>query len=316
VKVVITGAAGFLGREVVAEVLRRGRVRGEAVERVVAVDVVEPPAGDPRVTPVAGDITAPGFLASVVDADTDVVVHLAAVVSGQAEAEHDVGMLVNVEGTRLVLEACRGSGRAPVVVFASSLAVYGGDLPAVVDDATPLHPQTSYGTQKAVGELLLADYTRKGFLDGRALRLPTICVRPGAPNRAASSFLSGIIREPVAGVEAVCPVPPETVAWLASPDCAVNALVTGIELDSAAVGAERSLNVPGVSVSVREMVATLAELAGPEVAARVRWECDPAIERIVATWPRAVDRSRALALGLTGDPDFAALVAAHLRRSA
>lgn len=317
-KVVVTGAAGFLGREVVGSLLRRGELRGRELGRVVAVDVAAPPevpghGDDPRVTPVAGDITEPGFLASVIDPDTDVVFHLAAVVSGQAEAEFETGMRVNLDGTRLLLDACRATGRAPVVVFASSLAVYGGALPATVDDTTPLHPASSYGTQKAIGELLVADATRRGFLDGRALRLPTVCVRPGRPNRAASSFLSGIIREPVAGVPAVCPVAPETAVWLTSPRSAVAGLVAGAELASEAIGADLSVNLPGVSVSVGEMVATLGRLAGPAAAELVRWERDPQIERIVGTWPAAVDVSRATGLGLPGDPDFAALVEAHLR---
>jgi D-erythronate 2-dehydrogenase len=313
-KVVVTGAAGFLGQEVVGSLLRRGSLRGQELGQVVAVDLVaSPDTDDPRVDPVAGDITEPGFLDPVL-ADADVVFHLAAVVSGQAEAEHDLGMRVNLDGTRLLLDACRAAGRAPIVVFASSLAVYGGQLPAVVDDSTPVRPESSYGTQKAIGELLVADYTRKGFLDGRALRLPTICVRPGRPNQAASSFLSGIIREPVAGTVAVCPVAPETVVWLASPQCAVDGLIAGAELESVAIGANRSVNVPGVSVSVGEMVETLGRLAGPAAAELVRWERDPRIERIVGTWPAAVDVRRAAALGLAGDRDFAALVEAHLRR--
>jgi D-erythronate 2-dehydrogenase len=319
-RVVVTGAAGFLGREVVAALLRRGELRGRELRRVVAVDVAAPPEvpghrDDPRVTAVAGDITEPGFLASVLDPGPDVVFHLAAVVSGQAEAEYDTGMRVNLDGTRLLLDACRATGRAPVVVFASSLAVYGGALPATVDDTTALHPATSYGTQKAVGELLLADATRRGFLDGRALRLPTVCVRPGRPNRAASSFLSGIVREPVAGVAAVCPVAPGTAVWLTSPRSAVAGLVAGAELDSGAIGADRSVNLPGVSVTVGEMVATLGRLAGPAAADLVRWERDPQIERIVGSWPAAVDTGRAAALGLPGDPDFAALVEAHLHRA-
>lgn len=313
-KVVVTGAAGFLGREVVASLLRRGALRGRELRQVVTVDVVTPPEpGDVRVTPVSGDITEPGFLSSVLGADTDVVFHLAAVVSGQAETEHDLGMRVNLDGTRLLLDACRAGRRPPVVVFASSLAVYGGVLPALVDDTTALHPRSSYGTQKAIGELLLADCTRKGFVDGRALRLPTICVRPGRPNRAASSFLSGIIREPVAGTVAVCPVAPDTVVWLSSPQSAVAGLLAGAELPAAALGADCSLNLPGVSVSVGEMVRTLGRLAGPAVAERVRWERDPQVEDIVGTWPAAVDTRRAAALGLAGDPDFSALVDAHLR---
>jgi nucleoside-diphosphate-sugar epimerase len=281
---------------------------------VVAVDRVAPAVGtdDPRVVPVVGDIAEPGLLASVVDGSTDVVFHLAAIVSGQAEADLDLGARVNVDATRLLLDACRRAGTAPVVVFSSSVAVYGGELPDVVDDATPLWPASSYGTQKTIGELLLADYTRKGYLDGRALRLPTISVRPGAPNRAASSFLSGIIREPLAGLPAVCPVAPETQAWLASPDSAVANLVAGAELDLG--NDRRGVNLPGVTVSVGEMVSTLAAVAGPAVADLVRWEPDPAIIALVDTWPARIDTSRALALGLNADAGFEALLEAYLRR--
>lgn len=315
-EVVVTGAGGFLGREVVAALLDRGELRGREVTRIRAVDQVAPTVGegDPRVVPVVGDIAEPGLLASVVDGRTDVVFHLAAVVSGQAEEDVDLGARVNVDGTRLLLDACRLAGDAPVVVFASSLAVYGGALPEVVDDATPLWPASTYGTQKAIGELLVADYTRKGFLDGRTLRLPTISVRPGAPNRAASSFLSGIIREPLAGVPAVCPVAPETRVWLASPDSAVANLVAGAELDLG--GDRRGINLPGVTVSVGEMVAALEAAAGPDVAALVRWEDDPAIRAIVRTWPARIDTGRALAAGLRGDAGFGALLEAYLRRTA
>ena len=312
--IVVTGAAGFLGGEVVAALLNRGALRGREISRVVAVDRVAPEVGadDPRVVPVVGDIAEPGLLASVVDGSIDVVFHLAAIVSGQAEADLDLGARVNVDATRLLLDACRHAGTAPVVVFSSSVAVYGGALPDVVDDATPLWPASSYGTQKTIGELLLADYTRKGYVDGRALRLPTISVRPGAPNRAASSFLSGIIREPLAGLPAVCPVAPETQAWLASPDSAVANLVAGAELD---LGSDRrGVNLPGVTVSVGEMVSTLAAVAGPAVADLVRWEPDPAIIALVETWPARIDTSRALGLGLSADAGFRALLEAYLRR--
>ena len=311
--IVVTGAAGFLGGEVVAALLDRGELRGREVSRVVAVDRVAPTAGadDPRVVPVVGDIAEPGMLASVVQA-ADVVFHLAAIVSGQAEVDMDLGARVNVDATRLLLDACRHTGTAPVVVFASSVAVYGGALPAVVDDATPLWPASTYGTQKAIGELLIADYTRKGFVDGRSLRLPTISVRPGAPNRAASSFLSGIIREPLAGLPAVCPVVPETEVWLASPDSAVANLVAGAELDRGTD--RRGINLPGVTVSVGEMVATLAAVAGPAVAELVRWEPDPAISALVETWPPRIDTSRARAAGLRADAGFEALLEAYLRR--
>jgi nucleoside-diphosphate-sugar epimerase len=192
------------------------------------------------------------------------------------------------------------------------VAVYGGELPAVVTDDTALRPQSSYGAAKAMGELLVHDYTRRGWVDGRVLRLPTVSVRPGKPNRAASSFASGIIREPLSGVEAVCPVPPETRLWLLSPRKAVEGLVVGHELPSPALGSVRSVNLPGLSVTVAEMIAALGRVAGPEVAARVRFERDPAIERIVASWPGAWDESRARRLGFAGDADFDAVVRAYV----
>lgn len=317
-KVVVTGAAGFLGRKVVGEILRRGALRGPdgrpaEVHEVLAVDAVDPPArADPRATAAVGDVADPGFLRSVVTPGTGVVLHLAAVVSGEAEADYDLGVRVNLDGTRLLLDACRAAGNGPVVVLASSLAVYGGDLPALVDDTTPLHPASSYGAQKAAAELLLADCTRRGFVDGRALRLPTVCVRPGRPNRAASSFLSGIVREPVRGEQATCPVPPGTTVWLTSPARAVDALVTGAEIGTAAVGPRRSVNLPGVSVTVREMVDTLGRVVGPAAAALVGWDRDAGIERIVGSWPARVDGTRAEALGLRADRDFEEILRSSL----
>lgn len=318
-KVVVTGGAGFLGRLLVESLLGDGlRVAAGALEpvrEVVVVDVVAPPGpADPRVGVEVGDIAEPGFLASVVDADTDVVFHLAAVVSGQAEVDFDLGMRVNLDGSRLLLDACRATGRRPLVVFSSSLAVYGGPLPAVVDDTTVLTPASSYGAQKAAAELLLADHTRKGFVDGRAFRLPTVTVRPGRPNRAASSFLSGIIREPVAGVAAVCPVQAGTRVWLISPDRAVQNLVAGAGIASNALGPLRAVNLPGVSVTVGEMVETLRRTVGASAASLVRWEPDPEIERLVGSWPSAVDTTRARALGLGGDSDFEEILQQYLRR--
>ena len=313
-RIVITGGCGFLGRRVAMRLLDRGTAAGP-VEELILFDNA-PPAlplpDDIRLSFVTGDIADRATVASLIGPGTDAVFHLAAIVSGQAEADLDLGARVNVDATRLLLDACRHAGTAPVVVFSSSVAVYGGDLPAVVDDSTPLWPASTYGTQKVIGELLLADYTRKGFVDGRALRLPTISVRPGAPNRAASSFLSGIIREPLAGLPAVCPVAPEAQVWLASPDSAVANLVSGAELD---LGTDRrGVNLPGVSVSVGEMVRTLAAVAGPAVADLVRWEPDPTISALVETWPARIDTGRALAAGLRADAGFEALLEAYLRR--
>lgn len=313
-KVVVTGAAGFLGGRLARTLLDRGELDGREIDELVLLDVVAAGAGegDPRVRTVVGDVADPALLGEVVDAATDVVFHLAAVVSGQAEAEFDLGMQINLDGSRLLLDACRAAGSVPRVVFTSSVAVYGGDLPDVVTDTTPLTPQTSYGTQKAAAELLLADHTRKGHVDGRVLRLPTVTVRPGKPNAAASGFASGIVREPLAGVETVVPVPPEVRMWVLSPRYAVESLVAGASLPPEELGSSRAVNLPGVSVSVGEMAAALERVAGPEVAARVSWKRDPAIEAIAATWPGAWDTTRAEALGLRGDADFDAIVRAYM----
>jgi nucleoside-diphosphate-sugar epimerase len=221
-------------------------------------------------------------------------------------------MRVNLEGTRNVLEACRALPRPARLVFASSVAVYGGDMPEVLDDGTILTPQTSYGAQKAMGELLVGDYTRKGFVDGRALRLPTIVVRPGKPNRAASTFASSIIREPLTGQEAACPVTRDAAMYILSPRRVVEALIRAFELPAEAFGATRMLTLPGITVSVGEMVDALESVAGERVARRVRWQPDPVIQKIVAGWPAAFDAKRARAMGFAADPDFASIVRAHI----
>lgn len=316
--VVITGGAGFLGRRLAGQLLARGQLAGpdgraHPIEQLVLVDIA-PADGldDARVRQVVGDIADAAVLARAIDAQTGVVFHLAAIVSGQAEADFDLGMRINLDASRALLERCRALGHAPRVVFTSSVAVFGGALPAVVPETMALMPQTSYGTQKAIGELLVGDYTRRGFVDGRVLRLPTISVRPGKPNRAASSFASGIIREPLNGEPAVCPVGPEARMWLLSPRKAIEAIVAACELPASALGTLRSLNLPGLSATVGEMVAALERVAGPEPARRIRWERDAQIERMVASWPGALDASRALSLGLSGDASVDDLVRAYI----
>lgn len=307
-KILITGGAGFLGKRLVARLLARADI-GE----IVLVDVA-PAEGlaDPRVRAVAGDIADATLMASLVDARTAGVFHLAAVVSGQAEADFELGMRINLDASRLLLDLCRQRGHRPRVVFTSSVAVYGGDLPDVVTDDLTLRPASSYGTQKAIAELLLADYSRRGFVDGRVLRLPTVSVRPGLPNKAASSFASGIIREPLNGEDAVCPVAPETRLWLLSPRCAIDCLVHGFDLDADAIGRQRTINLPGITVTAGEMVASLRRVAGDKVASRVRWERDAAIERIVGTWPGAWNTGRAETLGFKGDANFEQVVRAYI----
>ncbi len=317
-KVVITGGAGFLGRRLAKRLLELGTLNapdGEPrqIEKIVLLDMVAAQGlSDPRLHAIEGDIAEPALLRDVIGSDTSSVFHLAAVVSGQAEADFDLGMRVNLQASHNLLEACRASASRPRVVFTSSVAVYGGALPELVRDDTALKPRSSYGAQKAIGELLLSDYSRKGFVDGRILRLPTISVRPGLPNKAASSFASGIIREPLNGQDAVCPVALDTRIWVSSPRCAIEALVRGHELASDALGDDRAVNLPGLSVSVREMIASLSRVAGEEAVARIHLQPDETITRIVGGWPGAWDTTRAEALGFKGDESFDDVIRAHI----
>jgi nucleoside-diphosphate-sugar epimerase len=241
------------------------------------------------------------------------VFHLAAVVSGGAEADFELGYRVNLDGTRLLLEQCRRLRRPPRLVFASSVAAFGGTLPEVLDDGTIANPQTSYGAQKVISEYLVTDYTRKGFIDGRSLRLPTIVVRPGRPNLAASSFASGIIREPLNGAPSDCPVAFDTGIWLLSPRRVVEAFIHAYELPSSAWGTSRVVNLPGITATVREAVDALRRIAGESVAARVQYKPDARIEAIVRTWPVRFRTPRALAMGFAADPDVDAVIHDYVR---
>ncbi len=298
-RVVITGGNGFLGRRLAMRLLER-----RAADELILFDNA-PPAlplpEDRRIAAVAGDIADRAAVAALIAPGTDAVVHLAAVVSGQAEADLDLGYRVNLDGTRAVLDACRALGTAPRVVFASSLAVYGGELPPAVGEDTALAPQSSYGAQKAIGELLVNDYSRKGYIDGVALRLPTVVIRPGRPNRAASTFASSMFREPLCGQAAVCPVSPDTVMALASPRRVVAALAHALELPAVALGGRRTVQLPGYSVSVGEMAEALRRAGGEAAYARLEWRPDPAVQAIVGSWPRALSAPRAAALGFEAD---------------
>jgi nucleoside-diphosphate-sugar epimerase len=337
VHAVVTGGAGFVGARLARELLAAGtlEVAGEdarPLSRLTLIDRVAVPAdlaADERVRTVRGDLVE---LFGQVGAEggaegggaegggaldgADVIFHLAAAVSAECEADFDLGMHANLRATQALLAACRALGTRPVVVYASSLAVFGGSaghpLPAAIDDQTMPNPQTSYGTQKLIGEHLLADYTRKGFLRGRAVRLMTVSVRPGRPNAAASAFFSGIIREPLNGQRAACPVDPATEVALASPAKAVEALLRAAISSERRWGDRTALTMPALTMTVGEMAAALARVAGPEVAGLIDWVPDPEIAAIVTGWPGRVRADRAARLGLTPDPDFDTVIRMYL----
>jgi D-erythronate 2-dehydrogenase len=306
-KILVTGAAGFLGVRLI-DALLADPPDFPRVTAVVAADTSACPIDDLRVESRVGTIVDPEFVRSIVDADVRVVYHLAAVLSGQSEAEFDTGMRVNVDGTRALLEACRACGASPRFVFSSTVAVFGGALPPVVAEDLVLTPQTSYGVGKAIAELLVGEYTRRGFVDGVSCRLATITVRPGKPNSALSSFVSGIVREPLAGIETVCPVPLDTPLWVSSPEAVTRNLVHAARIDSAVLGTLRALNLPGLRVTAGDMLASLERVAGAAVRTRVRVERDERVARAVCGWPAALDASRALSLGFTADSNVDAIV--------
>src|SRR5271170_5654022 len=320
-KVLIIGAAGMIGRKLTARLVRDGKLAGKSITNAHLVDVVapQPPANAPfTVTLDAFDIAASYVASKLVAPRPDVIFLLASVVSGEAEADFDKGYAINVGGTHALFEAIRreqalsdGAYR-PRLVFTSSIAVFGAPFPEKIGDEFIAAPLTSYGTQKAICELLLADYSRRGFFDGIGLRLPTICVRPGAPNKAASGFFSGIIREPLAGKEAILPVGDDVRHWHASPRAAVEFLLHAAELDLSRLGARRSLNLPGVSVTVGEQIEALSAIAGDKTASLIRREPDETIARIVAGWARDFDPARAKSLGFHADANFSAIIKAHI----
>lgn len=310
--ILITGGAGFLGQRLAYQLLQHP-VIGKQLHKLTLADITEAPhpLQDSRVTSVKTDLTDLEAAKTLITADVTAVYHLAAVVSGQAETNFDLGMAVNGEGTRLLLEAVRHHAPGALFVFASSLAVFGGQLPATIDSSTAVNPQSSYGTQKAVAELWVNDYTRKGFIDGRVLRLPTVCVRPGKPNAAASSFASSIIREPLHDDVAVCPVDTALPLWLSSPETVTANLVHSLSLSAYQFDHCRTVNLPGITVTVQEMIDSLAEVAGPDVVKRIQYQPDESITQIVASWPSRLDVRRAIALGFTGDRTFTDIIRAY-----
>jgi len=315
--ILITGAAGMIGRKLTARLASDGVLNGRAIERLTLFDITAPPRPEnfsATVETIGADIVDATALGGAIAHRPDVIFHLAAIVSGEAELDFDKGMRVNFDGSRMLFDSIRAVGApyCPRVVFASSIAVYGAPFPEAISDDFALTPLTSYGTQKAMVELLLADYTRRGFLDGVGIRLPSIVVRPGRPNKAASGFFSSIIREPLAGEEAVLPVDDNILHWHASPRAAVGFLMHAAGLRKEQLGARINLAVPGVCCTVAEQIAALRRIAGDRVAARIRREPDPLIMRIVAGWPSRFDPRRALALGFQAEGSFDEIIRVHI----
>ena len=314
-KVLIIGGAGMIGRKLAERLARDGAVAGKAISKLTLYDVVPgaTPAGAKVAVSIAtGDLPAAGEAERLLAERPDTIFHLAAIVSGEAEQDFDKGYRINMDGTRGLLEAVRKAGHKPRLVFASSIAVFGAPFPDAIGDEFFNTPLTSYGTQKNICELLISDYSRKGFVDGLSIRLPTICVRPGKPNKAASGFFSNIMREPLAGEEAVLPVSEGVMHWHASPRAAVGFMLHAAGIDLAKVGPRRALTMPGLAVTVGEQIAALRKVAGDKVVARIRRQPDPFIEAIVAGWPRNFQPTRALGLGFKADASFEEIVRHHI----
>ncbi len=315
--ILITGAAGMIGRKLTARLIAVGALNGQPIDRLTLLDVSEPERpgrAAVRIDAVAADIADPATARAAIAGRPEMIFHLAGVVSGEAELDFEKGMRVNLDGSRALLEAIRTAGGSyhPKLVFASSIAVFGAPFPDAIPDDFHTTPLTSYGTEKAIVELLVADYTRRGFLDGVGIRLPTINVRPGRPNKAASGFFSSIIREPLSGEEAVLPVDESVLHWHASPRAAVGFLLHAAELEKEKIGSRVNLTMPGVGCTVAEQIAALRRIAGDQVAARIRRQPDPLVVRMVAGWPQRFEPRRALALGFRAEASFDEIIRVHI----
>ena len=315
--ILIIGAAGMVGRKLVERLAKDGTLGGHKINHAVLHDVIAPeaPAGAPfKSECLASDFSIPGEAEKLVASKPDVIFHLAAIVSGEAEQDFDKGYRINLDGTRYLFEAIRkiGGGYKPRVVFTSSIAVFGAPFPDAIYDEFFTTPLTSYGTQKAIGELLLNDYSRRGFFDGVALRFPTICVRPGKPNKAASGFFSNIIREPLAGHDAVLPVPDSVMHWHASPRAAVGFLIHAATMDTAKLGNRRTVTLPGLACTIAEQIEALRRVAGEKVVARIKREPDATIMKIVEGWPRNFNAKRAQDLGFQAEKTFDEIIKVHI----
>ena len=317
--VLIIGAGGMIGARLARLLAARGTLNSHPIDRLTLADIAAPPvppAFTGQMTSLAADIATPAAARQLIAGRPDVIFHLAAIVSAQAEADLDLGYATNLDGTRALLDAVRAADVCPRLVFASSTAVFGAPFPAVIPDDFHPTPRSSYGTQKAMTELLLNDYTRRGFVDGVALRLPTICIRPGRPNAAASGFYSNILREPLAGKPANLPVPDTTRHWFASPASAVAFFDHAAGLTPARIGPNRAINMPGLCATVADQIDALRRAAGQTAVDLITRHPDPAIAAIVNTWPQDFDTARATALGFTADSSFDQIIAAHLADAA
>ena len=315
--ILVIGAGGMLGGKLVERLARTGQVGGQAITKITRHDVGLPPAPPTSAFPIEtsmGDVSQEEEAAQLISQKPDVIFHLAAVVSGEAEADFDKGYAINLDGTRHLLEAIRklGGGYRPKFIFTSSIAVFGAPFPEAIGDEFFTTPLTSYGTQKAICELLISDYSRRGFCDGVSLRMPTVCVRPGKPNKAASGFFSNIIREPLVGLEAILPVSEDVRHWHASPRTAVQMLIHAAKLDLQLVGTRRALAMPGVSCTVAEQIAALGRIGGEKCVKMIKHVPDETIMKIVAGWPSRFETKRALALGFVAEQSFDEIIRVHI----